>query len=213
MAEKLILEFETRTLMGKKVNRLRRQGILPATVYGKNIGPFAVQIGARTFADLLRKSGKTALVEVSIPGQPTASALIHAIQRHPVSRTVIHADLLVVDLKIELTVDVPVTLIGESPLAKLGEAVVNQMLTSVTVRTLPANIPGHLEADISVLDDLDKNVTVSDLKLPEGVSLVNPPDEVVASITATRAEEETATTVETPAEPELVRKERDSDNG
>lgn len=210
MADKLTLEFETRTLMGKKVNRLRRDGIIPATVYGKNVGPFAVQINARRFADVLRKAGKTALVEVDVPGQPTGSAFIHAIQIHPVTRVITHADLLVVDLKVEVTVDIPVHLIGESPLVKSGDAVLNHLLTTISVRALPNDIPPAVEADISILDSLDKNVHVSDIALPgKGIILTNGED-IVASITPAREEEVTpAAEGETPTEPELVREDRE----
>lgn len=203
MAESLTVEFQNRTLMGKKVNRLRREGILPATVYGKGVGPFAVQIDARTFSALLRKAGKTTLIEVSIPGQPKASAFVHAIQRDPVSRQIIHADLRVVDLTVEITVDVPVHLVGESPLVKGGDAVLNQLLTTVAVHALPGDIPSSVEADISVLDSLDKNVLVSDIKLPGNGTITTSADEVVASVTpaSTEAEE---TTEEAPAEPQLV---------
>lgn len=213
MTDRLTLEVENRTLTGKKVNRLRRAGIIPATVYGKGVGPYSVQINGRVFADLLRKSGKTALVDVAIPGEGTKSALIHTIQRHPVSRAVIHADLLVVDLLVELTVDVPVHLIGESPLAKSGEAVVNQLLSSVSVRTLPSDIPSMLEADLSVLDDLDKNILVSDLKLPGAGVIVNSPNEVVVSITASRvaADAEADTDSAAPSEPAIVGAEADAD--
>lgn len=213
MADTLTLEVEKRTLTGKKVNRLRREGIIPATVYGKGVGPFAVQINGRVFADLLRKSGKTALVEVAIPGEGTKTALIHTIQRHPVTRTVIHADLLVVDLLVEITVDVPVHLVGESPLTKTGGAVVNQLLNSVSVRTLPSDIPSVLEADLSILDDLDKNILVSDLKLPGAGAIVNAPDDVVASITASSvaADAEADTDSATPSEPAIVGEEAAED--
>src|SRR5919109_4357878 len=108
MADKITLALENRTVTGKKVNRLRRAGILPATVYGKGIGPFSVQVDARTFQDIYRRAGRTALVELQIPGQKTQSAFIHALQRHPVSRAIIHADFHVVDLRIEITVAVPI---------------------------------------------------------------------------------------------------------
>lgn len=211
MAEKISLEFENRTLTGKKVNRLRRAGIIPATVYGKNVGPFAVQINARTFADVMRKAGRTSLIDVAVPGQPGRSAFIHAIQRHPVSRAVIHADLLVVDLKTEITVEVPVHLVGESPIVKQGDAVLNQTLTTVAVHALPADIPSHVEADISVLDSLDKNVLVSDIKLESKGTIVTSGDTVVASVTPARVEAEEPTTEETPVEPELVGEESDQE--
>lgn len=210
MSQKLSLALDTRTLAGKKVSRLRREGIMPATVYGKGVGPLSVQVSTRTFTALFRQAGKTGLVELSIPGQPTQSAFIHSIQRHPVTREIIHADFWVIDLKTELNVDVPVHLVGESPLAARGDAVLNQMLTAVTVHALPAEVPSYVEADVSVLDHLDKNVHVRDLVIPGGKGrIVSDPDQVVVSITAARAEEETPAGDTAPAEPALVREERD----
>ncbi len=213
MSEKQSLTLEQRTLLGKKVSRLRREGIIPATVYGKGVGPFAVQINARTFNTLFRKAGKTSLVELSIPGQPTQSAFIHAIQRHPVTREIMHADFWVIDLKTEISVEVPVHLVGESPLAALGDGVINHTLNTVTVHALPADVPQHVEADVSVLDGLDKNVHVRDLVIPGGkASILTDGDLVVVSITPARAEvEEVPADAGTPAEPELVREDRSQD--
>src|ERR1700752_578735 len=95
MADRIKVELENRTLTGKKVNRLRREGILPATVYGKGVGPFTVQLSARGFNDVYRHIGRTALVDLAIPGQKPQSAFIHSLQRHPVTRAILHADFLV----------------------------------------------------------------------------------------------------------------------
>ncbi|HEU4322047.1 MAG TPA: 50S ribosomal protein L25 [Roseiflexaceae bacterium] len=213
MSEKQSLTLEQRTLVGKKVNRLRRAGIIPATVYGKGVGPFAVQVNARTFNALFRKAGKTSLVELSIPGQPIQSAFIHAIQRHPVTREIMHADFWVMDLKTEISVEVPVHLVGESPLAARGDAVINHTLNTVTVHALPADVPQYVEADVSVLDGLDKNVHVRDLVIPGGkATILTDGDQVAVSITPARTEaEESPTGDEAPAEPELVREDRSQD--
>lgn len=212
MSEALALTLDSRTTIGKKVNRLRRAGILPATVYGKGVGPFSVQVDARTFSETYRRAGRTRLVELSIPGQPKQSAFIYSVQRHPVTRAIIHADFLVVDLKTELIVSVPVHVVGESPLVEQGIAVVNLMLQAVDVRALPADIPSNVEVDISGLDSLDKNIHVSDLVVPGNAVVVNEADEVVVSITPIRgAEEEEAVEAEAPAEPELVREKREEE--
>jgi large subunit ribosomal protein L25 len=213
MSQKLSIALEPRTLAGKKVSRLRREGIMPATVYGKGVGPLSVQVETRTFTALLRQAGKTGLVELSIPGQPVQSAFIHSIQRHPVTREIIHADFWVIDLKTELNVDVPVHLVGESPLAARGDAVLNLILSTVTVRALPAEVPSHVEADVSALDGLDKNVHVRDLVVPGGkAAILTDGEQVVVSITPARTEEEeTPAGDEAPAAPELVREERDQD--
>ena len=214
MADKIRLALETRTLTGKKVNRLRREGILPATVYGKGVGPFAVQVNARTFSDTLRQAGRTILVELDIPGQKPVSAFIHALQRHPVTRTIIHADFRAVDLLIEITVAIPIHVVGESELVERGDALLNQVLTTVDVRALPAELPPALEVDISGLDSFDKAIYVRDIKLAGKGTIETPEDEMVVSLTPARVQEEEEEVVEveeTPAEPELVREKREDE--
>jgi large subunit ribosomal protein L25 len=214
MADKITLTLENRTLTGKKVNRLRREGLLPATVYGKGVGPFAVQVNARTFSDTLRHAGRTMLVELQIPGQKPQSAFIHALQRHPVTRAIIHADFRVVDLRTEITVAIPVHVVGESELVERGDALLNQVLMAVDVRALPAELPHALEVDISGLDSFDKAIYVRDIKLEGKGTIETPEDELVVSLTPARVEEEeeeVAEAEEEPAEPELVREKREDE--
>jgi len=211
MADQIKLEFETRTVVGKKVNRLRRAGILPATVYGKGVGPFTVQISARGFNEAYRRAGKTTLVDLTIPGQPAQSAFIHSLQRHPVSRAILHADFLVVDLKIEISVEIPVHLIGEAELVERGDATLNQVLNTLTVRALPAELPSYIEVDISVLDSMEKSIHVRDIVALEHGEITTDPDEMVVSLSQSRPEE---VVEETPgaAEPELVREKREDED-
>jgi large subunit ribosomal protein L25 len=206
MADRLKLDLEERTLIGKKVNRLRRAGILPATVYGKGVSPLAVQLNARTFADTYRHAGRTGLIDLNIPGKSGISVFIHALQRHPVTRAITHVDFLAVDLRTEVTVDVPVHIVGESALVK-------QVLTTLEVRALPADSPSFVEVDISGLDSFDKAIHVSDIQLQSKGAIVTPADELVVSLTQTRAEEEEAAAEVTEAEPELVRETREEDEG
>jgi large subunit ribosomal protein L25 len=213
MADKIKLELESRSLVGKKVNRLRRAGVLPATVYGKGVGPFTVQVSARGFNEAYRRAGKTTLVDLTIPGQPVQSAFIHSLQRHPVSRTILHADFLVVDLKTEISVEIPVHLVGESELVERGDATLNQVLNTLTVRALPAELPSYVEVDISVLDSMDKSIHVRDIPALEHGVIVSDEDELVISLTPARVEEEPEV-VEEPtegAEPELVREKREDE--
>jgi large subunit ribosomal protein L25 len=209
MADRIKLDFENRTLVGKKVNRLRRQGLLPATVYGKGVGPFTVQLNARTFADAYRHAGRTGLLDLGIPGQKGVSAFIHNLQRHPVTRAITHVDFLVVDLLIEVTVDVPVHIVGDSELVRRGDALLNQVLTALSVRALPTDIPSAIEVDVTALDSMDKSIRVADITLEKG-EFAAAPDELVVSLTPARDEE----VEEEPAaegEPELVREDRDED--
>jgi len=214
MADKITLTFEQRTLTGKKVNKLRRAGILPATVYGKGVGPFTVQLDARTFSGILRHAGRTTLLELEIPGQKPQSAFIHTLQRHPVSRAIIHADFLVVDLLTEITVEVPVHIVGESDLVERGDAILNQVLNTLDVRALPADLPHAIDVDISGLDGFDKSIRVRDIPASDKYRIETDEDELVVSLTPAREEEEEVEEVETeeePSEPELVREKREDE--
>jgi large subunit ribosomal protein L25 len=214
MADKITLALEKRALTGKKVGRLRREGILPATVYGKGVGPFTVQVNARTFSDVYRRAGRTTLVELEIPGQKPQSAFIHVLQRHPVTRAIIHADFRVVDLRTEITVAIPLHIVGESELVERGDALLNQVLTTLDVRALPAELPHAIDIDISGLDSFDKGVYVRDIKLEGKGTIETPEDELVVSLTPARIEEEEEEVEEAeeePAEPELVREKREDE--
>ena len=212
MADRIKIELENRTLTGKKVNRLRREGLLPATVYGKGVGPFTVQMNLRTFNDVYRKAGRTGLIDLAIPGQVGVSAFVHSLQRHPVSRSILHGDFLAVDLRVEVTVEVPVHIVGEPEIVRRGDALLNQVLTSLAVHALPADIPSFVEVDISGLDSLEKSIHVSDIVLPTKGTIVTPAEELVVSLTPARESEE-PTEAEAAAEPELVREQREDEDG
>jgi large subunit ribosomal protein L25 len=212
MADRMKLDLENRTLTGKKVNRLRREGLLPATVYGKGVGPFTVQLDARTFSDAYRRAGRTGLIDLAVPGQAGVSAFVHTLQRHPVTRAIQHVDFLAVDLRVEVTVDVPVHIIGEPEIVRRGDAVLNQVLTALAVHALPADIPSFVEVDISGLDSLEKSIHVADIALPTQGAIVTPPDELVVSLMPARVEEEEVVEEEAEeAEPELVRETREDE--
>lgn len=207
--EHLSLNIQIRSVTGKKVRRLRREGWIPAIVYGQNFPPLAVQVSDREFQKVYQQVGRTSFVHLTIPGQAKQAAFIQEVQRHPVSRAIIHADFRVVDLKVAINAEVPILLIGTSPLVARGEAVINQALTHVEIRALPEELPQHIEIDVSELDSFEKSVHVADLPSSPRYTFVTPSEALVVSLTRTRAaaiaeEEEEAP----PAEPELLRRER-----
>lgn len=212
MSEKYTLKLEPRAVLGKKVNRLRRAGLLPATVYGKGVGPLSVQLDARGFQDVYRRAGRSSLIELQMEGQAPLAAFVHTLQRHPISRAIIHVDFHAVDLLQEVQMSVPLHAVGESPLAARGDAIVNLVLNTIEIRALPTNIPGHISVDVSNLDRFDKDIYVRDLELPAGVKLVTSGDDLAVNLAPTRAGvAEEAETEAMPAEPELVRERRESE--
>jgi large subunit ribosomal protein L25 len=192
---------QKRSILGKQVKQLRKQGLLPATVYGKGFEPASVQLDDRTFNLMYRKAGKTTLIDLMIDGV-LASVFVQAIQRHPVTRNILHVDFKVVDLKTAVHVEVPVIAIGESPLVARGDAMLNHVINTVNVEALPAELPQHIEVDISALNSFDSSITVADLPTSTSYKVLNPADQVLLSLTQMRAateEAEEAAPAEAPA--------------
>jgi large subunit ribosomal protein L25 len=214
MADRIKVKLDKRSVIGKKVAKLRREGILPATVYGKGVGPYSVQMDARTFTDMYRRAGRTTLIDLDIPGEKGMSAFVHMLQRHPVTRNIIHVDFRAVDLTTNVTVAIPIHIVGESELVERNDAVLNQAITAIEVTALPTELPSHITVDISGLDSMEKSIHVRDLAPLEHGSFVTDPDELVVSLSPSRPaeEEEAAEAAEEGAvEPELVREEGDEE--
>ncbi len=172
------------------VANLRKNGFVPAVVYGAGVENTPVSISAVDFKKVYKQAGETATIGLSIDGKEFP-VLIHDIQVDPVRGFALHADFLVVDLKKELTASIPLEFVGVSEAVKSG-AVLVKVLHEVEVSALPANIPQVLSVDISKLVTLEDNVYVSDIVLPANVSMVTELDEVVAAVTGAHEEVETA---------------------
>ena len=196
------LNLIKRTVIGKKVNNLRKTGVLPATVYGKHLPPITVQTEARAFAPVMKAAGKTSLVTLNIAGEEPIAAFIHSFQRHPVSRAIIHVDFHAVDMSETVEVDVPVHMKGVSPLVVRGDAIFNNV-TTLRVRALPGNLPTEIVVDVSGLDMFDKAIRVIDIKLIGGAIILGLADDLVVGLAAVNRGEVVATA--NAAEPELVR--------
>jgi large subunit ribosomal protein L25 len=125
-----------------------------------------------------------------------------------------HADFRVVDLLTEITVEVPIHIVGESELIERGNALLNQVLNALDVRALPADLPHAIDVDISGLDGFDKSIRVRDIPTSDKYRIETDEDELVASLTPAREEEEEVEEVEAeeePSEPELVREKREEE--
>ncbi len=191
------LAAEHRDITGKAVARIRKSGRVPAVVYGHGVDSSNVFLDAHAF-DLLRKhTGPNALVDLSVDGAKANPVLIHDVQIHPVSRRPLHADLFLVRMTEELTVDVPLVATGEShAVAELNGTLLHPTET-VKVKALPDHLPQSIEYSVESLVDFDATIRVSDLVIPEDVTLLTDPDEIIAKVQAPRVEIE-----EVPAEVE-----------
>jgi large subunit ribosomal protein L25 len=189
---------QPRDVVGKSVSRLRREGLLPAVVYGHGHASTAIQIDAHEFETVLRHAGRHTLLDLKIGGGKATPVLLQGVHEHPVKRTPQHVDLFVVKMTEEISVDVPVHVVGESLAVERYGGTLLHLRDAVTVRALPADLPSHVELDISALDSFDALLHVSDLVVPEKVTVVTDATEPLARVQAPRVEEEAAV-VEAPA--------------
>ena len=175
----LELAVDVREALGKKARFLRREGITPANIYGRNLDSVALQLQSAELYQALVQAGRNAVLSVKVKGEKKPrTAVIRNVQRHPVTDAIVHVDFLQVDVTRAITSDVQVVLIGESPLPKTS-TVISQTLASIQVSGLPMDIPSSVEADISVLVEVDQSILVSDLSLPEGVEVLTDPAQMV----------------------------------
>ena len=201
-----------RDQVGKGAARtLRSKGLIPAVIYGHGRDPQSLSLNARDLDKLLGHiQAESTVIEVSVGGT-TSKTLIREIQRHPIKRQILHVDFQALVAGEKVTVSIPIVLEGIPEGVRLGGGVLDQTLRELEIEVDPSSIPDHIEFDVTnmVIGD---SVHVSDLKMPEGVEVLDDPETSVAVLAAPRAViEETAATepvegAEGVAEPEVIGK-------
>ena len=189
MPDRPSLAALSRTVTGKQVARLRRDGLLPAVVYGHGMSSEPLTIDAHEFDLLNRHVGPSTLVDLKVDGKKSRPVLVYSVQVHPVNRRPLHVDLFAVRMTEELTVEVQLIGQGVAPAADLGGTLVHPV-SSVKVRALPDNLPDVLHYDLSPLEDFDTTITVADLQVPDGVTVQAEPSDVIARVLPPRIEVE-----------------------
>jgi len=184
------LSAEPREITGKRVAGLRRSGRLPAVVFGHGLDSTNVSVDTHDFELLRRKTGPNALVDLSVGGRKPQPVLIQGIQVHPVTRRPLHVDLFLVRMTEELTVDVPLVPVGTSSAVVDDGGTLLHAIESVRIKALPDHLPQSIEYSIESLVDFDATIHVSDLAIPDDVTLLSDPDDVVAKVQAPRVEVE-----------------------
>jgi large subunit ribosomal protein L25 len=185
-----VVSAEAREVTGKKVSSLRREGKLPAVVYGGTHESQNIQLDARAFDELMRTTSKNTLVDLKVGKAKATPVLLQGVHEHPVRRNPIHVDFLVVSMTEAITIDVPVNYMGDSSAAdKLGGTLLH-LRESVSISALATELPQAIDLDISPLESFDAVLKVSDLVVPEGVIVLTDPDEALARVQPPRVEEE-----------------------
>lgn len=186
MAE-LILRAEPRTILGKKVKQLRRIGRVPAVVYGPVLSEtISVSVDAREFDRFYHRAGHATLFTLKWEGGEQA-VVIRDVQMDPVKQIPIHADFFAPNLLVVLTASVPINYHNEP---EITDAILTHNLNELQVSALPAEIPQHIEVDLSSMTAVGDSVRAGDVTLPVGVTLITPEDEILAILSGVAAVEE-----------------------
>ncbi len=192
MNDRMELVAEERQVTGKKVKRLREQGIVPAVVYGHNIDSVPVQVRHDELAQLLRRGGRTSMVQLRMGKMSPFSVVIKQLHVHPMTGRLLHADFYRVAAGEKLKLRVPLHFEGDAPVLKTHEAALIRSMNDILVECLPADLPAQVAVDLTRLNDLGAAIRVGDLQAIERVSFLDPPDEVVVSVAAAAKEAEVA---------------------
>lgn len=166
---------------GIKLDALRKSGEIPAVFYGAGKDTTSISIGAIEFKKMWKDAGESSAIKVEML-KGNVDVLIHEVQVDPVTDEPIHVDFLAIDMKKKIKVEVPLVFEGISNAVKSGIGNLVKVLHEVEIEALPDQLPHNLVVDISKLETLDSQIFVSDIKLPAGVTVINHPTDVVASI-------------------------------
>jgi len=192
---KQTLKAKKRKVFGRKVKRLRDDGILPANIYGKKVKSEAIKVSLSDFVKTFEKAGETGLVELILNGDSKKASkrtvLIHNVQIDPVTDTPIHADFLQVDLKEKVTASVPIEVVGESPAEKSGKGTVVQQIDEVEIEALPGDLPEKFIVEISSLSEVDQSIVIKDLNVDtKKIEVKEGLEQIIVKVEPVRKEEE-----------------------
>ncbi|MHB1864360.1 MAG: 50S ribosomal protein L25/general stress protein Ctc [Gemmatimonadaceae bacterium] len=203
------LSATSRTGAGKGAARkLRQSGQVPAVIYGHSREPQALALNTRDLQKLLdHVSYASTVIELNVDGA-TSRTLIRDIQRHPFKKEILHVDFQELVAGEKVTVSVPLVFVGVPEGVRTGGGILDQVMHEVSIHVDPSLIPNHVDVDVAALA-IGHGIHVRDLKLPEGIAVLDEQDATICVVTAPKAVvEETvvAAAAEAPAEPELIRK-------
>lgn len=217
------LEAQQRNAFGKQSARdLRKEGGVPAVLYGRAQDTLAIQLDARTFRQFLRTYGENVIINMEVNAGNTETVIIKELQRHPVDKhRLLHADFIRISLDEPVTATVPVVLVGNPPGVQQG-GVLEVPLRQVTLHCLPMQMPTDLTIDVSQLE-IGDSIHVSDLTLDEEIDILDELERIIAMVSQPRiqledelaeaedGEEEGEEAAEEPTEPEVISRRRDDD--
>lgn len=198
--ETIVLAANKRDILGKANARLRRQGSIPAVLYGHGIPPLALAVPERDFARAYRTAGESTLVELHVDDAKPVKVLIHETQEHPVSGKTVHVDFYQVRMDERITAEVALRFVGDAPAVKELGGVLVKNFDHLKVSCLPGDLVPEIVVESASLVTFDDVIRIRDLALPKTLEVLEKEDSVVATVIPPRSEEELKALEEKPEE-------------
>jgi large subunit ribosomal protein L25 len=186
--ERMDLSVTTRTKLGKGVKALRKEGFIPAELYGHGLANAHLSVSAKDFAKIFKEAGTSTIVTL-VTGKDKKAAIIHDVMRDAVTDEIAHVDFYQVRMDEKITAKVPLEFTGVAPAVKTKGAIINRSMGEIEVEALPNDLPHRLTVDLSSLDDLNKSIYVKDIDLPKGVAILVDGETAVVTATPPAKEE------------------------
>lgn len=203
------LRAQKREVMGKQVKQLRRQGVVPAILYGHRTEPLPLQTEERSLRRVLEQVGSHHLITLRVgDDEEPRMTLAREVQLDPITNALLHVDFYEVVMTEKITTEVPLVFIGQSPVVERREGVLVRGLDSVEVECLPSNLIESIEVNLEDLAEIDQAIQVGDLTVDADVEILTDKEEVIAQILPLREVEEVVEEV-VPSEVEIIPRERE----
>jgi len=190
MSDEIILEAQTRKVSGKEVEKIRRNNMIPAVVYGHGVNSVSLAVGYQVFDKVYKHAGESSLVDLVVDKNKPVKALIQSVQRDPVTEKIIHVDFHQIKMTERISAEVKINFVGESKAVKEMGGILVKNLDKIKIECLPQDLINEIEVDISQLNTLDDIIRVKNLKMPDKVTIKDKPEDVVINVQEPRGEEE-----------------------
>ena len=178
---------QKREILGKKVKNLRKDGFIPAVIYGKNMNSTSVSVKENEFVKIWKSAGESSILNLEIDGKKE-NVLIHDVAFDPIKDNPIHVDFLAIEMDKPIKVGVKIEFMGESPAVKLGGTLI-KIMHELQVEALPKDLPHEISVDISQLVEMGSSIKVEDIQM-QNVKILNNPSDIMVLVEAPKTEEE-----------------------
>ena len=184
------LKVAPRDVLGKKVKALRRQGVTPANIYGSHVESQSIQVVTEELRHVIKTAGRNDIVYLRLDGDEPRPTFLRDIQQNPVTDAVLHVDFLQISLREKVKADVPLHLVGLAPAVDTLGGILMHGLDHVSVEALPTEVPSFIEVDVTSLAEINQALHVSDVQVPDGVTILTDVEQVIAKVAPPAVEPE-----------------------